>query len=128
MNWREEAMQPDERESKLPVWAQTKLLDLRRVAQRAFSDLETSLLKTNPDESDAILNPYGNVQLGTGPQGLGPRPDVRFPLRALDKGHAYIDARVTSDRRWLYVAGHARLYVVTDASNTLRIRSTHEEW
>lgn len=125
MSLYDDAMGKDAREGNLPVWAQRKLDALRAVASRARTDLEETLLKSSPEESDAILNPYGNIQLGTPPQGLGPRPDVRFPLRGVG-ARSHIDARVTGDRRWLYVCGDARLYVVTDASNALRIRSTDE--
>ncbi len=125
------AMAKDPREDRLPVWAQTKLEALRRVTQGSLTNLNRYLLETAPEESDAVLDPYGNMHLGTGPRGLGERCDVRFPFLHRFGGKAgrtAIDLRISSNfPDWLQVRGGERLRVEFDASNTLRVQTTTEE-
>jgi hypothetical protein len=118
------ATAPDAREDKLPAWAKNRINSLRALVVELHADLERTLLESNPDGSEAVLNPYGNLSLGTGPQGLGQRVIVRWPLREdgkLDKG---IDVRVTSNQEWLYLSGDGRLVLEWDATNTCRVRVT----
>jgi len=117
-------MEEDARESKLPVWAQQKLRALRAVVAEQKSDLEAMLLASKPEESEALLNPYGNMSLGTGPQGLGKRVMVRWPLTddLADRRVHGIDVRQTSDAKWLMLSADGRLTMEWDAANTCRLQ------
>lgn len=128
MSQYDEVMTPDPREAKLPAWAQQQLTNLRRVAQTLRVDLDRALDASGPEDSDVVINPYGNIRLGTGPQGLGERPDVRMFLKGVDKGRAYLDARVEDERRqWIRVTGSDRLIILSESSNVVRISTTVRE-
>ncbi|MET0904316.1 MAG: hypothetical protein ABWZ52_13840 [Acidimicrobiales bacterium] len=114
----------DEREAKLPAWARQKLDQMRELTLGARRELEIALLASKPEESEAVINPYGNIELGLGALGLGRRVMVRWRLDDPD-GHAGIDVRQTTDGKWLYLASSdGRLTAEWDATNTLRVRRT----
>lgn len=103
----------DEREAKLPVWAQELVKDLRRIATNATRERDEARLATNPYSSDAILQPYAEV-----PIGLGAEPNVRFKLALKE----YVDVRLMdSPMRVLYVAGSDQIAIRPRSGNTATI-------
>lgn len=117
------ATRPDGRESKLPVWAQNRIEGLIRVAAAARRELEEALLKTDPEGSEAVLHPYGNASLGTGPIGLGQHVLVSFPFGQTDgRGNREIDVLMDDGGKWLRLRGGSRLQAEFDSSNVLRVR------
>jgi hypothetical protein len=64
----------DERESRLPRWAQETIRNLRRERDDARKRAEEARLATRPADSDALLDYYDDI-----PIGLGRRP-VYFQL------------------------------------------------
>lgn len=111
---------PSEREERLPAWARDLLWEMRATMQSMKRDLDAALFASEPGESDAIINPFGNARSGTGPQGLGKDPEVRFVLTGRDdRGFAHVDVRVSRDRRYLKVLGSGQLTVQPIVSNHL---------
>lgn len=83
-------IEKDEREAKLPVWAQNQLITMRRRVRNAEVTAAAARLATAPDESDAVLDPYGeNI-------GLGKDPKVQFRLNGLD--HEWIGVKLVHVR------------------------------
>ena len=118
MNQYDAMMAPAPREERLPVWARDLLWEMRATMQSMKRDLDAALFASAPDDSDAVLNPFGNMRSGTGPQGLGEDPEVRFLLRGRDeKGWAHIDLRVTRDKRFLKILGSSQLTMLPIVSN-----------
>lgn len=68
-------MVADPREAGLPKWAQAKLAEARRRVEMAERVARDARLATRPEESDAVLDQYGDV-----PVGLGKAPEVTFRL------------------------------------------------
>lgn len=89
---------PDPREEKLPMWARTLLNEQRRVVRECWSYANRTVLATHPDESTAVLHPYGEPTLGLPPVGLGAHAQVRFRLPSREDYRApYVDVRVWGD-------------------------------
>lgn len=109
----------DPREVKLPRWAQDKLDDMRRLTTESREALAATRLASKPEESEAVLNPHGNIKLGIQDgQGLGKHVLISFKLGR----HREIDCRITSDGQWLQLRGESRLTMVSDATNSFRVR------
>lgn len=115
---------PDPREQRLPVWAQTLIRSLRETAaaERAAADVarEEALnvrRATDPDGSTAILHPYDDVPVGLG-------LDARVRFRPIDKPRAWIDVRTHPISGRIEVSsGGPELVVRPHAANVLTIES-----
>lgn len=123
----DDALEPDAREPKLPKWAQDLLAQQRRVLQRLHAYAVEAQLATEPNDSDAVLRPYGEPQLGLGPIGLGRHVSVRF-LLAPTPGHPepYVDLRLEDNRQALRVMTGERLWLHPLASNVAQVLDRRE--
>lgn len=82
-------MPQDQREGNLPIWAQALIRDLRKDCHEAQLVARQALLATDPNNSDAILDPHGEA-----PIGLGTLPYVRYRL---PRGYVNICLRDNGD-------------------------------
>jgi hypothetical protein len=71
------ALQLDERERRLPKWAQDELTQLRHLIERYQREAEEARLSTSPDESDTVVDRV----LRGGEIGLGKHPRIVFRTR-----------------------------------------------
>jgi hypothetical protein len=107
-----------EREKRLPRWAQTELLNLRRQNDRLRATIEGE----TPPDANTFVNDYGDVA------GLGPRVGLKrgekvsfYTTQDTDDWSTRIDVRVEDG--WLYVNGGRSLVILPGSSNTIRLRS-----
>lgn len=111
----------EDRELKLPAWAQRKLDELRRELLAVARHRDALLLENNPEGATAVLDPHLR------PVGLGPDPRVRF-LMSPDP-HDYIDVRAVSTHSHdglptdhaLEIHGATGLVIAPVVTNSLRI-------
>jgi hypothetical protein len=111
------AIAPDEREAKLPQWAQHKLATLRRAVAEADSRAEQARMATNPAESDMLIAPFDDI-----PVGLGRDVEVRAVLDPQRPRDRYVDLRVRRDRdqrRYLELVGGSGLVLRLQSSYVL---------
>jgi hypothetical protein len=109
----------DEREQRLPKWAQKELESLRRQVRNAERAAEEARLATSPDESDTIIDRYTE-----GPIGLGKGARVRF----LPEGHEgdgwhhhnYLEVRVEDGGIQVHAGG--QLSILPRVSNSVQIK------
>jgi hypothetical protein len=111
----------DQREPKLPVWAQDTINDLRREYARERERAQAARLATDPDKSTTVIEAYSD----RGPIGLG-NAVVRFKLGDLASHSGptdgpYVECHVHDDGS-LYVRGSAQIVLAPDVSNVVRIR------
>jgi hypothetical protein len=110
--------EPQDRETRLPVWAQDVLADLRRKLADAEAARDAALLATDPAGSDAVLNPYADLPIGLGRETL-----VRFPLDRDD----WLDVRragKSMHEPWphrLQVMGSHPLIIRSSSSNVITV-------
>jgi hypothetical protein len=114
------ALTVDEREERLPRWAQDKLAALRRVTRATLDELQHDRLASNPAESDMVLRPHDDVPLG-----LGTGFDAR--VRAIldhDEPDQWITLSVHPDRdgTYLELMGSATLQLTMQSSNVVKVR------
>jgi hypothetical protein len=97
---------PDPREEKLPRWARDLLDNMRRRVERAETTAEATRLATKPDETDTVINRYGDE-----PVGLPPGCSVEFRLGPPPEGRTYsrnyVHCRVEATKHgtWLDLSG-----------------------
>jgi len=90
----QDPMVEQEREGRLPVYAQQLIADLRRLVERAQKEAREAALETDPHGSVVVINRHAGMPHGPElPIGLG---DETVTFR-LGDGHA-IDARVEPGR------------------------------
>ena len=120
----DDALEPDAREPKLPKWAQELLAEQRRVVQRLHAYALEAQLATVPNDSDAVLRPYGDTRLGLGPIGLGRYAQVRWPLgprREDGREGAYVDVRLASSGEAVVLQAGTRLVLRSSSANTVYV-------
>jgi hypothetical protein len=74
-------MAVDEREAKLPAWAQGKLDALRRRTRAAERASQEAALATDPDGSDAYIERFGSLGIPGAAPNIGLGKDVRITWR-----------------------------------------------
>lgn len=107
----------DEREARLPKWAQDELATLRRRLSEAEASAEEALLATSPETSLAVVNPWDKIPIGLG---SSPYLRVRFfvgpePSQDLD----YIDVGLRNGR--LELMGQRPFSVLPGSSNRVEV-------
>ena len=108
----------DEREARLPVWAQTKMDQMRRIMAEQVALTEKMRMATNPDESTVLIHKYGESPIGLG--------DETIEFRT--KGGVIL-VRAASPRddlgeRGIRIQGYdGRLLVSPSSSNTVQIET-----
>ena len=109
---------PDEREAKLPKWAQEMLQDARRRTERAERERDEARHGTAPEESRAVRHQYDDIPLG-----LGKLPNVRFTLQpgAYDHSYRYVDVRVNESGSRVEVMGGRSIFIEPVSSNVVHI-------
>lgn len=109
---------PDEREAKLPKWAQEMLKDARRRTERAEKERDEARRGTAPEESRAVRYFYDEIPLG-----LGARPNVRFTLQPGAYGHSYryVDVRVSESERRVEIMGGRSIFIEPVSSNVVHV-------
>lgn len=110
------ALTPDPRERKLAVWAQNVINDLRRYLAQVHRAGVQSRLESDPEGSNAVLEPYGDVTLGLAPIGLGPDAHVEYRLAP----HQEVRIRASEGRLHVMSVG-GRLIVRPTSSNTVTV-------
>lgn len=108
------AMMAQDREIKLPVWAQTLILDLRRLVRQADREADQAALATGPDDSDTVITrfyPGREVR----PVGLGRGTKVTFRLPSGD-----VDVRV-NERGRLHIATDSQLVAHSVTGNVIEV-------
>lgn len=101
----------DDREARLPRWAQDTLSALRRRLADAERLAEEARLATDPDESSAIIHPYDEVPIGLG------NAVVRFKL---DDGE-YVEVQVRDGH--VTVMGSSATLIMPYSSNHFAIKT-----
>lgn len=110
--------QQDPREVKLPRWAQDLLASERLRRRGAESALQAyATAAGNPEDSDAILEPYADQ-----PIGLGDLPTVAFRLRpAGSSASGLVSIRLSGDRTQLNVLASDEIVTRQQWVNSLSI-------
>lgn len=107
----------DDRESRLPRWAQGRIAELERRLQAAEAAADAARLATAPAESDTLIDPHEPV-----PIGLGTGPRVRFlPAGPGDTLRRWVDVRV-DPFGYVEVMGGDVFAIEPQSSNLIRIR------
>lgn len=112
----------DEREARLPKWAQDQMNSLRRRIQDAEEALEHDRLASKPEDSDMLLRPHDETPLGLG---SGHDAHVRAVIDH-DRPHdQYVDVRVVRGRGsddYVELMGGSTLALEMQSSNVVKVR------
>jgi hypothetical protein len=101
----------DQREAKLPNWAQDIINDLRRKLEHARTLAETTRLATDPDQSNTVIESYNTPTVG-----LGVSPNITFRLDANRSARV----RVQNERlHVMAIDGSVRVH--PESSNTFTV-------
>ncbi len=106
----------DEREQRLPKWAQEKLTDARRRVRDANELAQAARLATKPDETDTLIDPWGDSI------GLPKGERVRFLLADDDNLREWVDVRVKDGV--LELMGGGSLVLRPQVTNVVHIKVT----
>ncbi len=104
----------DDRETRLPKWAQEKLADARRRVESAERSANKARLATNPADTNTVIDPYADI-----PIGLPKNANVRF-LLGDERRRSYVDVRVDGDA--VHVMGGGMLAVMPKSGNVVDVR------
>jgi hypothetical protein len=117
----------DDREPKLPAWAQMLIVTLRRQAAEARSVAHRAVLDRNPDTSRVLLDPFGQSPIGLDSDSDRPwRTEIAFkvPTRGYENGLSKICVKLLPDGKGLDIRGDEALVIHPWVSNSIRIYPT----
>jgi hypothetical protein len=115
--YRRRPLAVDEREAKLPRWAQELISDLRHKTADAEEVAERAVLATNPEGSDAVLSPHSEA-----PIGLGKRPVASYRVPFLGQPNGWIQVRLADEGHGVNLMGSSSIIIEPHVTNSITIR------